>query len=171
MSKPRNWPYVQRSFDHVDAEVPQSFEDKHRDDVLNLARAFFDEPGSTEILPRPKWVPPHLPATPKGAASTMYSIFDWWFANYEVKDNAYGYWSYLYEWKKGGWKLITLVHGETIAQAFTAATKVARLLLIEGERPEAQKQSPELDGLVRYWQSHGQHALARDNPKLPKPKP
>lgn len=155
MSKPRNWPYVQQPLDQLD-----------------LAAAFFDEPGSTEArMSAPTWIPPHLPATPEGAACTMYSIFGWWWANYEIKDSTYGYWSYLHEWVNGDWQFVTKTHGETIGQAFTAAAKAARRLLIEGQRPEAQKQSPELDGLVRYWQSHGQHMLARDNPKLVRVKP
>lgn len=122
--------------------------------------------GSTEPLGPPKWIPPHHPTLEGHSdySSSVYSLFDWWWASIEVKDPHHGWWAHLYEWNnlRLDWLPVTRVFGETIGQAHSKARALARKLLIEGERPQAEAVSPELARMVAFWREHGTHMLARD---------
>lgn len=138
-------------------------------ETLAMAAAFAAdeaEAGSTAPIGPAKWIPPHHPTLEghAGYSSTAYSVFDWWWASIEVKDPAHGYWSHLFEWDAlaNDWRFVTKLHGESLQLAHQATRRAARRILIEGQRPEAERQSPELAGLVAFWREHGTHALARD---------
>jgi len=109
----------------------------------------------------PTFVPPSLKPIVK-TTTTRYSIFSHWFTSYEIKDPATGYWCHLWDWRDGRWQFVAKVFGPTISGAFQRGQALARKLLVEGERPEAEASNPELANLVRYWRETGEHLLARD---------
>lgn len=137
-------------------------------ETLAMAAMFADDNEVGETTPRgpATWIPPHHPTLEghAGYSSSVYSLYDWWWASIEVKDPAHGWWAHLSEWNdlRLDWLPVTRVFGETIQQAHTKARALARKLLIEGERPQAEAKSPELAKLVAFWREHGTHALARD---------
>lgn len=107
----------------------------------------------------PTFVPPAMRIE---QTTTRYSVFSHWFTSYETKDPAAGYWCHLYDWRDGRWQFITKAFGHSISTAFQRGQAVARKLLVEGERPEAEARDPELARLVKYWRDTGEHLLARD---------
>jgi hypothetical protein len=141
-----------------------------RDPLASAMAAAFatdGEVGETAPLPTPKWVPPHHPTLEgfSNYSSTVYSMFDWWWASIEVRDSVHGWWGYLFEWDAtvNNWRFVTKLHGEAVQLAHKAARDTARRLLVEGQRPEAEAQSPELAALVAFWRKYGTHMLARDH--------
>lgn len=137
-------------------------------EVQAMAMAFAADAdvGETEPLGPVKWVPPHHP-TLEGAGnygSTVWSEFDYWWASIETQDPAAGWWAHLFEWDAtvNDWRFVTKLHDLNFASAHKKARALARKLLVNGERPQAEAKSPELAKLVAYWREHGTHLLARD---------
>lgn len=133
-------------------------------DPLAQAMALtFDEPEDAypaTPAERPQEVPKPLPE----AARTSGQIFGFPIAMQVEQRSQYSVEVTAWEWVGGceGWLPWVNVFGLETGPTFNECMRKVRKLLIEGERPAAIEQSPELRTLHTYWREHGEHLLRRD---------